>query len=65
MKEDLAGGKLLSGDFGENAAWWGITALAFNLNVAMQRLVRAPLDQCALKRPEEGERGCWWPETAQ
>ena len=46
MKEDLAGGKLPSGDFGENAAWWGITVLAFNLNaygsginVAMQRLV--------------------------
>ena len=53
MKEDLAGGKLPSEDFGENAAWWGITVLAFNLNaygsginaygsginVAMQRLV--------------------------
>ncbi len=39
MKEDLAGGKLPSGNFGENAAWWGITVLAFNLNVAMQRLV--------------------------
>jgi hypothetical protein len=39
MKEDLAGGKLPSGDFGENAAWWAITVLAFNLNVAMQRLV--------------------------
>lgn len=39
MKEDLAGGKLPSGDFGENAAWWGITVLAFNLNAAMQRLV--------------------------
>jgi hypothetical protein len=25
MKEDLAGGELPSGDFGENAAWWGIT----------------------------------------
>ena len=39
LKADLAGGKLPSGDFGENAAWWGITILAFNLNVAMQRLV--------------------------
>jgi hypothetical protein len=39
MKEDLTGGKLPSGDFGENAAGWGITVLAFNLNVAMQRLV--------------------------
>ena len=35
MKQDLAGGKLPSGNFGENAAWWGITVLAFNLNVAI------------------------------
>ena len=39
MKEDLAGGKLPSGNFGENAAWWGITILAFNLNAAMKQLV--------------------------
>jgi hypothetical protein len=39
MKEDLAGGKLPSADFGENAAWWGIMILAFNLNAAMKRLV--------------------------
>lgn len=39
MKEDLAGGKLPSGDFGENAAWWWIMILALNLNVAMKRLV--------------------------
>jgi hypothetical protein len=39
MKEDLAGGKLPSCDFGENAAWWGIMILAFNLNAAMKRLV--------------------------
>ncbi len=39
MKDDLAGGQLPSGDFGENAAWWGITVLAYNLNVAMQQLV--------------------------
>jgi hypothetical protein len=39
MKEDLAGGKLPSGDFGENAAWWWIMVLAFNLNAAMKRLV--------------------------
>jgi hypothetical protein len=39
MKEDLAGGKLPSGDFGENAAWWGIMILALNLNAAMKRLV--------------------------
>jgi len=39
MKEDLAGGKLPSGDFGENAAWWWIMVLALNLNEAMKRLV--------------------------
>jgi hypothetical protein len=39
MKEDLAGGRLPSGDFGENAAWWWIMILAFNLNAAMKRLV--------------------------
>ena len=39
MKEDLAGGKLPSGDFGENAAWWWIMVLALNLNQAMKALV--------------------------
>jgi len=39
MKDDLAGGKFPSGDFGENAAWWGIMILALNLNAAMKRLV--------------------------
>jgi len=39
MKEDLAGGRLPSGDFGENAAWWWIMVLAFNLNAALQSLV--------------------------
>ena len=39
MKEDLAGGKLPSGTFGENAAWWGIMILAHNLNTAMKNLV--------------------------
>lgn len=39
MKEDLAGGKLPSGDFGMNAAWWWIMILALNLNVALKRLV--------------------------
>jgi len=39
MKEDLAGGKLPSGDFGENAAWWWIMVLALNLNQAMKVLV--------------------------
>ena len=38
MKEDLAGGKLPSGKFGENAAWWWIMVLAHNLNAAMKRL---------------------------
>ena len=38
MKEDLAGGKLPCGDFGENAAWWWIMILAMNLNSAMKRL---------------------------
>jgi hypothetical protein len=39
MKEDLAGGQLPSGDFGENAAWWWIMVLALNLNVALKQLV--------------------------
>ena len=39
MKEDLAGGRLPSGDFGENAAWWWIMILALNLNEAMKGLV--------------------------
>lgn len=39
MKEDLAGGKFPSGDFGENAAWWWIMVLALNLNAAMKGLV--------------------------
>ena len=39
MKEDLAGGKLPSGLFGANAAWWQIMILAFNVSSAMKRLV--------------------------
>jgi hypothetical protein len=39
MKDDLAGGTLPSGDFGENAAWWWIMALAFHLNAALKSLV--------------------------
>jgi hypothetical protein len=39
MKGDFAGGKLPSGDFGENAAWWWIMILAMNLNTVMKRLV--------------------------
>ena len=38
MKDDLAAGKLPSGLFGVNAAWWAIAVLAFNLNSAMKRL---------------------------
>ena len=38
IKEDLAGGKLPSGDFGENAAWWWIMILAHNLNAIMKRM---------------------------
>ena len=38
MKEDFAGSKLPSEDFGENAAWWWIMILAFNLNAMMKRL---------------------------
>jgi hypothetical protein len=39
MKEDLAGGRLPSSDFGGNAAWWWIMILALNLNSAMKQLV--------------------------
>lgn len=38
LKEDLAGGKLPSGLFGANAAWWAMTVLAFNLNSAVKQL---------------------------
>ena len=33
------GGRLPSGKFGANAAWWAIAVLVFNLNSAMKRLV--------------------------
>ena len=39
MKEDFAGSRMPSGDFGENAAWWWVMVLAMNLNSAMKRLV--------------------------
>ena len=39
MKDDLAGGKLPSDDFGSNAAWWWIMILSLNLNAAMKQLV--------------------------
>ena len=39
LKSDLAGGRMPSGLFGANAAWWAIAVLTFNLNSAMKRLV--------------------------
>src|SRR3954447_16595089 len=39
MKADLAGGRMPSGLFGANAAWWTIMILAHNLNAVMKRLV--------------------------
>ena len=39
MKEDFAGGKLPSDDFGENAAWWWIMILAMNLNSILKRVI--------------------------
>ena len=39
MKEDLAGGMLSSGNFGENTAWRWIMIPAFNLNGAFKSLV--------------------------
>jgi len=39
MKEDLAGGKFPSNDFGENAAWWWVMMLSLNLNAVMKKLV--------------------------
>jgi hypothetical protein len=38
MKNDLAGGRLPSWNFGANAAWWGIMILSLNVNTAMKRL---------------------------
>lgn len=38
MKNDLAGGRLPSAQFGANAAWWQIMILAFNLNSLMKHL---------------------------
>jgi len=42
MKDDLAGGKLPSADFGENAAWWWMMIMALNLNVMMKNLALNP-----------------------
>jgi hypothetical protein len=38
LKDDLAGGTLPSGSFGENAAWWAIAALAFNVHTTVKGL---------------------------
>ena len=39
QKEDLAGGTLPSGSFGQNAAWWQMMVIALNLGVMMKRRV--------------------------
>lgn len=39
LKEDFAGGKMPSSEFGANAAWWAIAILAMNLSSAMKRVV--------------------------
>jgi hypothetical protein len=39
LKEDFAGGKMPSSEFGANAAWWAIAILAMKLASAMKRLV--------------------------
>jgi hypothetical protein len=39
MKQDLAGGRLPSGRFGANAAWWWLMVLALNLDAALKQLV--------------------------
>lgn len=51
MKDDLAGGKLPSADFGENAAWWWIMILALNLNAMMKKLALDPsMETSRMKR---------------
>lgn len=39
MKHDLAGGRMPSGKFGVNAAWWALMVLAHNVAAAMKSLV--------------------------
>ena len=39
MKEDLAGGRFPSSDFGENAAWWWVMILALNVQTIMKQFV--------------------------
>ena len=50
MKDDLAGGTLPSGSFGENAAWWSMMIIALNLNVVMKKLaLNDKLGKCKMK----------------
>lgn len=50
MKDDLAGGTLPSGSFGENSAWWGMMIIALNLNVIMKKLALSEkLVNCRMK----------------
>jgi hypothetical protein len=39
LKEDFAGGRMPSGEFGVNAAWWQIAVLSMNLSAVMNRIV--------------------------
>jgi hypothetical protein len=39
LKEDFAGGKMPSNEFGANAAWWQIAVLAMNIASVMKRVV--------------------------
>jgi hypothetical protein len=39
LKEDFAGGKMPSNEFGANAAWWQIAILAMNIASTMKRVV--------------------------
>jgi len=42
MKSDFAGGRMPSGKFGANAAWWSMMILTMNFQMAMKRLVLGP-----------------------
>ena len=57
LKEDLAGGRLPSGLFGANAAWWAIKTLAFNLNSAMKQLALGQEWVSRRLKAEGGPRG--------
>lgn len=39
MKDDLAGGRLPSGKFGVNAAWWAMMVMSYNVAALMKRVV--------------------------